>query len=130
MTFNLKSLTPKKVMINGILFASLLGATSAYALEPSSSATLNNTTKATGKNINVWDGSAFLSGKNTSSKYALLVAVKKSVTLLQDPYMTSRGVDTNASFTRSKVSLPEASSYYVEVSAIGKSTGSGQLDSD
>ncbi|MGE6377996.1 hypothetical protein [Peribacillus muralis] len=125
-------LSNKKMMISGLLLISLIGGTSAFALGTTSTATLNGATSANGKNINVWDGSAYMSGKNNNGTLGTDIAVtlKRSVSLLPDPTEWNKILSPGKGFTRTKVSLPEDSAYYAQATARSNSKGYAKLESD
>ncbi|MBE2941643.1 hypothetical protein [Anoxybacillus flavithermus] len=122
----------KKMTVRGLLLMSLLAGTSAFALDTKSTAKLNGTDYAIGENINVWDGSAYVSATNNNVIYGDIAAtIKKSLTLLPDPVQWNKIVPAGGSFSRTKISLPDESTYYAEASSnISKAYGVVTLQSD
>lgn len=124
-----------KAVILSLLVA-LLFTTSAFALGSTSTAKLDFSRSATGSNINIWDGYAsmtnnisFVGASIYGGEGAVSATIKKSVSVLPDPTVYNKNYTTTGTRTISKVSIPEASSYYAASSALGFSNATIKVTS-
>ncbi|WP_318619358.1 hypothetical protein [Priestia megaterium] len=105
-----------------------LFASSAFALDKTSTANLNYASQANGRNINIWDGAAKISGSNTTSgsQPTFSAVIRKSVTLLPDPEVYHKNLYSRGSFGPTKVSISSASTYYAQAQTLSP-VGSGKV---
>jgi len=109
---------PKKLIALGPLSVGLMGGVSAFALGTSSTATLFFSDHATGPNINVHDGSAYVSAFNENDYIGQMAAtVKKSVFFLPDSVAWNKIMAPGTLIMNQRISLPDVTTYYPEATS-------------